>query len=163
MLWKKNKTDRNQQLDQLGRTLIRASQASEEEIERSISSPAIFERIRARAADSESRPSSDYPAVNNWADNNWAANNWAASLSVAWRAIPALSLVAIIALALWLGAKESAPLNSSDNRPAGADIIMSAPVSPVTACSVATKEECAVSTDDAVAILVTASGKEANR
>lgn len=158
MLWKKNKTERNQQLDQLGRTLIRASQASEEEMERSISSPAIFERIRARAADSESRPSIDYLAA-----NNWAANNWAASLSVAWRAIPALSLVAIIALALWLGAKESAPLNTSDNRPAGADIIMSAPVSPVTACSVATKEECAVSTDDAVAILVTASGKEANR
>lgn len=158
MLWKKNKTDRNQQLDQLGRTLIQASQASEEEIERSISSPAIFERIRARAADGESRPSIDYLAA-----NNWVANNWAASLSVAWRAIPALSLVAIIALALWLGAKESAPLNTSDNRPAGADIIMSAPVSPVTACSVATKEECAVSTDDAVAILVTASGKEANR
>lgn len=158
MLWKKNKTERNQQLDQLGRTLIQASQASEEEIERSISSPAIFERIRARAADGESRPSIDYLAA-----NNWAANNWAASLSVAWRAIPALSLVAIIALALWLGAKESAPLNTSDNRPAGADIIMSAPVSPVTACSVATKEECAVSTDDAVAILVTASGKEANR
>jgi hypothetical protein len=158
MLWKKNKTERNQQLDQLGRTLIQASQASEEEIERSISSPAIFERIRARAADSESRPSIDYLAA-----NNWATNNWAASLSVAWRAIPALSLVAIIALALWLGAKESAPLNTSDNRPAGADIIMSAPVSPVTACSVATKEECAVSTDDAVAILVTASGKEANR
>jgi hypothetical protein len=158
MLWKKNRTDRNEQLDQLGRTLIRASQASEEEIERSISSPAIFARIRARAADRESRPSIHHSAV-----NNWDVNNWAASLSVAWRAIPALSMVAIIALALWLGAKERAPLNSSDNRPAGADIIMSEPVAPVTACSVATKEECAVSTDDAVAILVTASGKEANR
>jgi hypothetical protein len=153
MLWKKNKSDRHEQLDRLGRTLVRALQASEEEIERSISSPAIFERIRARAAGRESRPSI----------NHIAANNWAASLSTAWRAIPALSAVAIIALALWLGARESAPQSSSYNRPAGADIIMSAPVAPVTACSVATKEECAVSTDDAVAILVTASGKEANR
>ena len=159
MLWKKDNPNRNQQLDRLGRTLIRASQATEEEIETAVSSPALLERIRARAS-SEARP----PAtINNWALNNWAAEILAAPRAIAWRAIPALSLVAIVALALWMNAEGNQPENSFGNAVAGVEIIQSEPLAPVTACSVATKQECAVSTDDAVAILVSATAKETNR
>ncbi len=86
-----------------------------------------------------------------------------APLAIAWRAIPALSLVAVIALAFWISAKGSQPENSFSKAVAGVEITNGEPLAPVTACSVATKEECAVLTDDAVAILVSASAKETNR
>ncbi|HEX5731950.1 MAG TPA: hypothetical protein VF131_03865 [Blastocatellia bacterium] len=160
MLWKKDNPDRNRQLDRMGRTIIRASQATEKEIETAVSSPALLERIRARAATGEARPSG---TINNWAGNNWAADILAAPRAIAWRAIPALSLVAAVALTLWMSATSNRPDNSFGNPMKGVEIIQSDPVAPATACSVATKEECAVSTDDAVAILVSATAKETNR
>lgn len=175
MLWKKDNPDRNRQLDRLGRTLIRASQATEKEIETAVSSPALLERIRARAATGEASPSGtiNTGSINNWALDNWSGNSWvadivAAPLAIAWRAIPVLSLVAIVALALWMSATSNQPETSFGNDVAGVeiiqnDIIQNDPVAPATACSVATKEECAVSTDDAVAILVSAAAKETNR
>ena len=149
MLWKKTDSNRDKQLDLAGRALIRAARASEEEIETAISSPALFGSIRARIADRDSQ--------------HGIISNWAAAFTVAWRATAVLSLVAMVALALWLGAKGRPSKNSFDNIQAGSDIIRAEPAAPATACSVATKEECAVSTDDAVAILVSASAKEANR
>lgn len=185
MLWKKDNPDRNRQLDRLGRTLIRASQATEKEIETAVSSPALLERIRARAATGEASPSGtintgsiNTGSINNWTLDNWTLDNWsgnswvadivAAPLAIAWRAIPVLSLVAIVALALWMSATSNQPETSFGNDVAGVeiiqnDIIQNDPVAPATACSVATKEECAVSTDDAVAILVSAAAKETNR
>ncbi len=56
MLWKKDNPNRNQQLDRLGRTLIRASQATDEEIETAVSSAALFERIRASARSRRNTP-----------------------------------------------------------------------------------------------------------
>ena len=162
MLWKKDNPDRNRQLDRLGRTLIRASQATEKEIETAVSSPALLERIRARAATGEARPSGTI-TLNNWSGNSWVADILAAPLAIAWRAIPVLSLVAIVARALWMSATSNQPETSFGNDVAGVEIIQSDPVAPATACSVATKEECAVSTDDAVAILVSAAAKETNR
>ena len=149
MLWGKKDSNRDERLDRAGRALIRAARASEEEIDAAISSPALLGRIRARAAEGAGRPG--------------MINNWAAAFTVAWRATAALSLVALLALALWLGSKGRPPNNSFDGDRAGSDIIRAEPAAPATACSVATKEECAVSTDDAVAILVSASQKEANR
>lgn len=149
MLWKKTDSNRDEQLDLAGRALIRAARASEEEIESAISSPALLARISARAAARDNQPG--------------IINNWAALFTVAWRATAVLSLVAMLALALWFGAKEQPPKNSFDNIQAGSDIIRTEPAAPATACSVATKEQCAVSTDDAVAILVSASQKEATR
>ena len=170
MLWKKDNPDRNRQLDRLGRTLIRASQATEKEIETAVSSPALLERIRARAATGEASPSGtiNTGSINNWTLDNWSGNSWvadivAAPLAIAWRAIPVLSLVAAVALALWMSAASNQPETSFSNGVAGVEIIQSDPVAPATACSVATKEECAVSTDDAVAILVSATAKETNR
>jgi len=167
MLWKKNNPNRNDQLDRVGRLLIESSRASEEEIEAATTSPALFERIRASRAGGASGTINNR-GVNNRAVDIWAADTWTAPLAIAWRAIPALSLVTIIALALWLGAKGGPPESSFDKAMTGADIINSEPIASepiarVTACSVATKEECAVSTDDAVAILVSAAAKEANR
>ena len=150
MLWKKKDTNRDRRLDHAGRALLRAARASNEEIEAAISSPALFGRIRARATESR-------------AGQPGTSNNWAAAFTVAWRATAALSLVALLALALWLGAKERPPSNSFDNAQAAPDIIREEQAAPATACSVATKQECAVSTDDAVAILVSASQKEADR
>ncbi len=149
MLWKKKDSNRDEQLDIVGRALIRAARASEEEMEAAISSPALFGRIRARAAEGASQ--------------SGIMNAWTSAFTVAWRATAALSLVAMLALALWLGAKGEPPNNSFDDAQAGSDIIRTEPAAPATACSVGTKEECAVSTDDAVAILVSASPKEANR
>ncbi|HJQ68242.1 MAG TPA: hypothetical protein VKA70_04690 [Blastocatellia bacterium] len=160
MLWKSNDPNRDRMRDRLGRRLIQASQATEEEIEAAVSSPELFERIRTRAA-SQARP----PGwMNNRVLNDWAADLLSAPLAIAWRAIPALALVATVALALWINAKGSQPDNSFGAAPAPVEIIQSEPqMTPVTACSVATKEGCTVSTDDAVAILVSATAKETNR
>lgn len=78
----------DESLDRLGRAVVRAASANEGEAEAAASSPFLYARVRSRiAAERERRE---------------GVAGWLALFGVAWRAVPALALVAVFAFALSL-------------------------------------------------------------
>lgn len=75
-------------LERVGREVLRASAANEEEAERAASSPFLYGRVRAAIAAERARRE----------EADW----WRAALAVFWRAVPAMALVAALAFALSL-------------------------------------------------------------
>jgi hypothetical protein len=92
---KTNERERDERLDRIGRALLlRASAQNESEAEAVASSPFLYARVRARiAAERERRE---------------AGEGWLALLSVAWRGVPALALVAVFAFVLFWSAVPNA-------------------------------------------------------
>src|SRR5947208_3098093 len=90
MFWRKREQKENRDLDQLGRMVIRASGLSKREAEDAASSPFLLQRIRARIEEEQkSRAKPDY--------------GWSQMLLVARRALPAMAIIAIVAVGLlWL-------------------------------------------------------------
>lgn len=75
-------------LERVGREVLRASGAGDEEAERAASSGFLYARLRARiAAERERREEAEW---------------WRAALAVLWRAVPATAAVAVLAFALLL-------------------------------------------------------------
>ena len=91
---KTNERERDERLDRIGRTLLRASAQNESEAEAVASSPFLYTRVRARIADERERRD--------------AGEGWLALLSVAWRSVPALALVAVFAFVLFWAAVPNA-------------------------------------------------------
>lgn len=90
MTGKKKSRNSDEQLDRVGRELVRASASHETEAEASASSPFLYTRIRARiAAEQERRAEKE---------------SWLAMLGVVWRAVPAMALIAIFALVMFVSA-----------------------------------------------------------
>jgi hypothetical protein len=80
---------RDDRLDRAGREVLRAAGLSEIESDAAASSPFLYGRIRARIDGEQQRVDRSLPAL--------------VMLSNAWRAIPALALVALVAVsALWV-------------------------------------------------------------
>jgi hypothetical protein len=91
----------NDELDSLGKEIIRISKASNEEIEASISSPFLYARLRARISSEQERLE--------------LKDSWSIFLIVAKRAIPAMALVTVFAFGVfWFDSIEN--LNSSITR-----------------------------------------------
>lgn len=88
MRWKRQDSGARSRLDSLGREVVRAAAANEEEAEAVARSPFLYARVRARVAAERQRRAE--------------GEGWLAVLGVAWRAVPALSLVFAFALALLL-------------------------------------------------------------
>jgi hypothetical protein len=84
------KKDSGARLDQMGREVVRASAAGEQEAEAVAASPFLYARVRAGIDAERRRREAGEPRL--------------ALLLVAWRAVPAMALVAVIALALFLSA-----------------------------------------------------------
>ena len=86
----------NHQLDHLGKVVLRAATADEQDIEAAASSPYLFTRIRARIAEARREE----------------ANGWQSLPLIAWRAIPAMALIALLAggLTIWTAQPNSAPV-----------------------------------------------------
>lgn len=95
-MFRKNRQE-NEHLDRLGKLVLRAATGDEQEIEAASTSPFLFTRIRARIADGKRRDE---------------AAGWQSLPLIAWRAIPAMALVATLAggLMLWTGQ----PANTSN-------------------------------------------------
>ena len=90
MTGKKRSRHSDEHLDRIGRELVRASASPETEAEASASSPFLYTRIRARiAAERERRAEKE---------------SWLALLGVVWRAVPAMALVAVFALVMFISA-----------------------------------------------------------
>ncbi len=85
----KNENDKLERLDQIGQELMRASLLSEQEIQKTVSQPFLYARIRARIAEQ-----GRIGAVEN--------NNWWAGLLTAWRPLAGMAVMAIIAATLFL-------------------------------------------------------------
>lgn len=71
-------------LDRLGGTLVRASAMNEAEAEAASDSGFLYARVRSRIRQREERES------------------WLVTLKVFWRAVPAMALVAVLAVALFI-------------------------------------------------------------
>ena len=90
MVGKKRESVADERLDSLGREIIRASAANQAEAEEAASSPFLYTRIAARIRQERERLEE--------------GERWFALLGVVWRAVPAMALVAIFAVALFLTA-----------------------------------------------------------
>jgi hypothetical protein len=88
MAGEKNCGARRAQLERVGREVVRASAADEHEAETAARAPFLYSRVRA-AIEAERRRREE-------------GEGWLALFAVAWRAVPALALVAAFAFALFL-------------------------------------------------------------
>jgi hypothetical protein len=88
MIGKKSNRVEDERLDKIGRTLVRASAANEAEGLEAAESPFLYTRLRSR--------------INAERTQREAGESWLAMLGVVWRTIPAMALVAIFALTLFL-------------------------------------------------------------
>ena len=139
MFWRKNKTDdeRNEKLDKIGKLLLKSAALSEQEIEQLANSPLPYARLRSNIMKETLKRSE-------------AGDSWFAILSIARYAIPVMVCVALIALgAFWaLGTGVERYTNFSSPEYLSADM-----VAPVTACSISSKTECVVSSNDVLSIV----------
>lgn len=88
MAGKKISRKSDERLDLLGREIVRASASNEEEAERAAAAPFAYARLRSRIkAEIERREEGE---------------RWFTMLRVVWRAVPAMALVAILAITLFL-------------------------------------------------------------
>ena len=90
MVSKKSERELNESLDRLGRGIIRASAANQEEAEKVSSSPFLYTRLSSR--------------INDEREGRREKESWLALVGVIWRAVPAMVLVAIFAFILFVSA-----------------------------------------------------------
>ena len=90
---------RGARLERFAREVVRASAAGEAEARAAADAPFLYARVRARIEDERRRREE--------------GEGWLALFGVAWRAVPAMALVAVAALALFLssGATERAQVS----------------------------------------------------
>jgi len=102
-MFKRNSAN-EQHLDRAGKVILRAAAAEEKQIEAAAATPFLFTRVRARIAEQ-------------LRDNE--SGGWQSLPLIAWRAIPAMALIASITggLMLWSGASTTMP--STANAPVG--------------------------------------------
>jgi hypothetical protein len=88
-MFKRNSTE-DEQLDRAGKVVLRAAAADEQEIEKAAESPFLFTRVRARIA-AQLRENE--------------SGGWQSLPLIAWRAIPAMAVIALLAggLTIWTG------------------------------------------------------------
>lgn len=100
----KSNSPKNEELDRVAKLVLKAASASEPDIEAASSSPFLFTRIRA--------------AINEGAEPE-DSRGWFSLIQVAWRAVPAMALVAIMAAALtvWSARSAPVPLAQTDDEP----------------------------------------------
>ena len=96
---------KTEELDRAGKLILMAAAASESEIEAAASSPFLFTRLRA-GIDEERRRREE-------------SNGWLSLIQVAWRAVPAMALVAILAavLTVWSAKFDVASTTQAEDEP----------------------------------------------
>ena len=107
MVLKKRDRVLDEQLDLVGRETMRASSLNEAEAEAAVSSPFLYSRVRSRIAEEVSRREEK--------------ESWLSMLIVFWRAVPAMALVAVACLVLFLSANPRGTTNSGS----GEDAVLS--------------------------------------
>ena len=90
----KSNSPQNEELDRVAKLVLKAASASESDIEAASSSPFLFARIRA--------------SINEGPEPD--SRGWLSLIQVAWRAVPAMALVAIMAAGLTVWSTQTAPV-----------------------------------------------------
>ena len=88
MAGEKNANARKERLERVAHEVVRASAAGEADASAVADSPFLYARVRARIEEERRRREE--------------GEGWLALLGVAWRAVPAMALVAVAALVLFL-------------------------------------------------------------
>lgn len=88
MAGEKRDRARAERLERVAREVVRASAAGEPEADAVAGSPFLYARVRARIEEERRRREE--------------GEGWLALFGVAWRAVPAMALAAVLALALFL-------------------------------------------------------------
>lgn len=88
MIGKKRNSELDERLDLIGHEVVRASAANETEAEAAATSPFLYTRLRSR--------------INAEREQREQGERWYTMLGIAWRAVPAMALVAILAVTLFL-------------------------------------------------------------
>jgi hypothetical protein len=135
MFWKKRERVEDKELDRIGRGVLWSASASESDADRVAASPFLYARIAAR--------------IDEQARRGAAADSWFAVFAEAKRATAALALVAVVAF----GASWFSTGNRPATQPVAATSGPSASEAPVSACSLSSADECAISNDDVLATM----------
>lgn len=88
MAGEKLKGARAERLERVGREVVKASVAAEAEVSAVADSPFLYTRVRARIEEERRRREE--------------GEGWPALFGVVWRAVPAMALAAVLALALFV-------------------------------------------------------------
>jgi hypothetical protein len=144
MIGNKRNRGSDERLDQIGREIVRASASNELEGENAAAAPFLYARLRSRINDERARREE--------------GEGWLAMLGVAWRAVPAMAVVAILAVVLFLSA-------SFGSRPAGFSIVDDELLgaNEVGVESVVFADNRSLSNDDVLATILNEDGQEASR
>jgi len=96
---------KTEELDRAGKLILMAATASESEVEAAASSPFLFTRVRA--------------GINEERRRREESSGWLSLIQVAWRAVPAMALVAILAAVLTVWTSQSAVVSTpqADDEP----------------------------------------------
>jgi hypothetical protein len=133
-----NKTDQElgKSLDRAGSELVRAAGLSEFESDAAASSPFLYARVRARIEGERRRSEKDVSVF--------------AMLSTAWRAIPALALIAIAAVAALRVTTPAAPVAGPE---ASARLDNVRLIATGGTCALSNASECAISSEEVLATM----------
>jgi anti-sigma-K factor RskA len=143
MIGKKRNRVLDEQLDRVGREVIRVSAANEAEAEAAAASPFLYTRVRSR--------------INAAREQREAGESWFTMLGVAWRAIPVMALVAIFAVALFL----SASFGTQPSVGTGEDVFLATSDAEVE--NVVFADSRSLSNDDVLANILNGDDQEASR
>jgi len=98
----KRNSQNNEHLDRAGKVILRAAAADEQEIDRVAESPFLFTRIHARITEQLCENES---------------GGWQSFPLIAWRAIPAMALIAMLAGGLTIWTRQSSSSNVANTPP----------------------------------------------
>jgi hypothetical protein len=137
MFSRKRRRTPDERLDGIGKSVVRSGGISDDETEAIVASPFMYARLRARIEAEQQRRAERQAG-------------WFATLFVARRAIPALVLIAVFAVAAFWFAKTNSPagLPSADARNDNFDRVVVGGT-----CALSSTEECAISTEEVLATL----------
>jgi len=146
----RKKHDAQEELDRIGREVLRVAAMSDEESDEAVSSPFLLARLRARiAAENERR--------------EMGTTAWLSLIPVLRRAIPIMILVTLSAV----GASWYIQSVRSGEQPATNIGLYPDPrgerMAPISACAISTKDECSISTEEVLATLVNGERQEAQK
>jgi len=129
-------------IDRLGRNIVRAAALSDEECDQVASSPMLYARIRAQIAQEQAGGTTPY-------------GSWFAMILAAWRAIPVMAVIAIVAAGVFWWSGAAGKVHRVPSPEAGSTQNSGAEgLGPVSACSISSKEECGISTEDVLATMI---------
>jgi hypothetical protein len=99
----KANSPKNEELDRVAKLVLKAATASEADTEAAASSPFVFTRVRA--------------AINQERREREESRGFLSLIQVAWRAVPAMAMIAILAagLTVWTTQSSVAPVAQADD------------------------------------------------